>query len=93
MKTFAEFYPYYLSEHANRTCRRLHFAGSTLAAKLREEADQTGEEVLEWRRDAWTRLLATFRAVHGGIEHERCPDTHPQAPDLDRDGRHEPGER
>lgn len=27
---FAEFYPYYLSEHANRTCRRLHFIGSTL---------------------------------------------------------------
>jgi len=28
---FAEFYPFYLSEHSNRTCRRLHFAGSTLA--------------------------------------------------------------
>lgn len=27
-QTFAEFYPYYLSEHANVTCRRLHFAGS-----------------------------------------------------------------
>ncbi len=31
MNSFAEFYPFYLSEHANRTCRRLHFAGSTLA--------------------------------------------------------------
>ena len=29
--TFAEFYPFYLSEHSNRTCRRLHFLGSTLA--------------------------------------------------------------
>lgn len=28
--SFAEFYPYYLSEHRNRTCRRLHFVGSTL---------------------------------------------------------------
>lgn len=28
---FSEFYPYYLSEHANRTCRRLHFVGTTLA--------------------------------------------------------------
>jgi hypothetical protein len=28
--TFAQFYPYYLSEHANRTCRRLHFVGTTL---------------------------------------------------------------
>ena len=30
MKRFAEFYPFYLSEHANRTNRRLHFAGTTL---------------------------------------------------------------
>ena len=29
-KTFTEFYPFYLSEHANRTSRRLHFAGTTL---------------------------------------------------------------
>ena len=30
--SFAEFYPFYLSEHSNRTCRRLHFIGSTLGA-------------------------------------------------------------
>ncbi len=29
--TFAEFYPFYLGEHGNRNCRRLHFLGSTLA--------------------------------------------------------------
>ena len=28
--SFREFYPFYLSEHANRTCRRLHFVGSLL---------------------------------------------------------------
>jgi len=28
--SFREFYPFYLSEHANPTCRRLHFIGSTL---------------------------------------------------------------
>jgi len=28
--TFADFYPFYLSEHSNRTCRRLHFAGTTI---------------------------------------------------------------
>lgn len=28
--TFREFYPYYLSEHHDPVCRRLHFAGSTL---------------------------------------------------------------
>lgn len=27
---FADFYPFYLSEHSNRTCRRLHFAGTTI---------------------------------------------------------------
>jgi hypothetical protein len=28
--SFSEFYPYYLSEHANTTCRRLHFVGSCI---------------------------------------------------------------
>ncbi|MFN3495475.1 MAG: Mpo1-like protein [Hydrogenophaga sp.] len=28
---FADFYPFYLKEHSNRTCRRLHFLGSSLA--------------------------------------------------------------
>ena len=31
MHSFAEFYPFYLGEHSNATCRRLHFVGSTLA--------------------------------------------------------------
>jgi hypothetical protein len=26
--TFRAFYPFYLAEHSNRTCRRLHFVGS-----------------------------------------------------------------
>jgi hypothetical protein len=32
--SFAQFYPYYLAQHANRLCRRAHFIGSssTLAA-------------------------------------------------------------
>ena len=28
--SFREFYPFYLSEHSDPTCRRLHFVGSTL---------------------------------------------------------------
>jgi len=32
--TFAEFYPFYLSEHSNRTCRRLHFVGTSLSLGL-----------------------------------------------------------
>jgi len=27
---FREFYPYYLSEHANAMCRRMHFIGTSL---------------------------------------------------------------
>jgi hypothetical protein len=48
-----------------------HYAVSTLIAQLQEAADQHGEEVLERRLDAWVRLLSTFRAVFGGVEHER----------------------
>lgn len=43
-----------------------NYAISTLRMQLRSES----EEILERRWDAWSRLLATFRAVFGGIEHE-----------------------
>jgi hypothetical protein len=33
-RNFGDFYPYYLGEHANQTCRRLHFAGTSIAAAL-----------------------------------------------------------
>lgn len=33
-QSFKEFYPYYLSEHENLTCRRLHFIGTTLIVIL-----------------------------------------------------------
>ena len=32
--SFREFYPYYLGEHRNRLCRRLHFIGSTLVIAI-----------------------------------------------------------
>jgi hypothetical protein len=47
-----------------------NYALSPLRDSLRERADQHGEEVLERRYDAWCRLLAAFRAIHGGVEHE-----------------------
>ncbi len=47
-----------------------HYAVSPLRDQLREEADQYGEEILESRYDAWSRLLSTFRAVHAGVAHE-----------------------
>ena len=33
-KSFAEFYPFYLGEHRNATCRRLHFIGTSLSLAL-----------------------------------------------------------
>ncbi|MBD2112543.1 MULTISPECIES: Eco57I restriction-modification methylase domain-containing protein [Cyanophyceae] len=46
------------------------YAVTTLREQLREQADQNGEEILERKHDAWCRLLATFRAVHGGVHHD-----------------------
>lgn len=47
-----------------------NYAISTLMASLREAADAHGEEILERRNDAWSRLLATFSAIWHGVEHE-----------------------
>lgn len=47
-----------------------YYAVSTLREQLQTLASQHGEEVLERRFDAWSRLLAVFRAVHGGIRHQ-----------------------
>jgi hypothetical protein len=47
------------------------YALGPLRAELEAQADRHGIEVLERRFDAWPRLLATFRAVHGGVEHSR----------------------
>lgn len=33
-QNFAEFYPFYLSQHVNTACRRLHFVGSLLIVLL-----------------------------------------------------------
>ncbi len=63
-----------------------HYAISTLRAGLREDESQHGPEVLERRHDAWSRMLAVFRAVYGGVEHEmlRMPALGGSLFDLDR---------
>jgi hypothetical protein len=33
-RSFSEFYPFYLSEHANRMSRRLHFTGTSISLGL-----------------------------------------------------------
>lgn len=56
LHSFAEFYPFYLSEHSNRTCRRMHFAGSTLALACLAMLLVTGN---------WLWLLAGLVAGYG----------------------------
>lgn len=41
--SFKEFYPFYLGEHANKICRRLHFVGSTLVLAVVAAAFVTGD--------------------------------------------------
>jgi len=53
--TFAEFYPFYLSEHANRTCRRMHFVGTSLSLGCIVAAFATGNS---W----WAAGARTLRA-------------------------------
>ena len=47
--SFSEFYPYYLDEHRDRNCRRLHFVGSLLVLTVLVGVLMTG---------AWLWLLA-----------------------------------
>ncbi|GAA5315310.1 MAG: DUF962 domain-containing protein [Candidatus Pelagadaptatus aseana] len=47
-QSFAEFYPFYLQEHSDKTCRRLHFIGSTLVLALIAYVIFTSQPILLW---------------------------------------------
>ncbi|MDB5936219.1 MAG: hypothetical protein JWQ01_3563 [Massilia sp.] len=55
--SFTEFYPFYLTQHADRMCRRTHFIGSTLALAALAAFVFTGKPL-------W--LLAALVAGYGG---------------------------
>ena len=55
-QSFAEFYPYYLQEHSNATCRRLHYVGSLLVLAILAYALLTQQ---------WLWLLAMPLAGYG----------------------------
>ncbi len=67
--SFAEFYPFYLSQHADRTCRRLHVVGSTLVLALVVLALGPGP--------TWLALLVPLAGYgfawvgHFGFEHNK----------------------
>ena len=74
--TFAEFYPFYLSEHADPTCRRLHFVGTSLVIGCIVAALATG--------NAWWLAAAPVAGYgfawvgHAFFEHNRpATFTHP----------------
>jgi hypothetical protein len=54
--SFAEFYPFYLGEHRDRTCRRLHFIGTLIVLTLTLVAFTLAE---------WRLLLALPIAGYG----------------------------
>lgn len=54
--SFAEFYPYYLREHSNTVCRRLHFVGTSLVIALAAYTVATGN---------WALLLTLPVAGYG----------------------------
>ena len=45
-QSFGEFYPFYLSEHSDSTCRRLHFLGTGLVILTAFYAVITGQFLL-----------------------------------------------
>lgn len=47
-RRFSDFYPYYLEEHRDRTCRRLHFAGSLLVLAVLAGALLSGRLAWLW---------------------------------------------
>ena len=47
-KSFRDFYPYYLDEHRNPACRRLHFVGSTLVLMVIVVAIVTRQAAWLW---------------------------------------------
>ncbi|MBC7211801.1 MAG: DUF962 domain-containing protein, partial [Pseudomonas sp.] len=55
-RSFAEFYPYYLGEHSNATCRRLHFVGTSLVIALLAYSIGSGQ---------WLLLLTVPLAGYG----------------------------
>lgn len=63
-----------------------NYAIATLREQLVEESDLAGDEPLELRSDAWQRILATSRAVYGGVTHDRLrmPAYHGSLFDPDR---------
>ena len=67
--SFSEFYPYYLSEHSNRMCRRLHFIGTSCVIACVITAFITGDA--EWLIAAPLAAYGCAWIGHYGFEKNR----------------------
>jgi hypothetical protein len=67
MKSFAEFYPFYLRQHSHPVCRALHFTGTTGVIALVLVAVITGD----WRMAAWAPLAGYGFAWLGHLVFEK----------------------
>ena len=67
---FAEFYPYYLEEHSDVTCRRLHFAGSLLVLIVAVWAITSGKL-------AWLLLLPVIGYGFAWVGHFKFEKNRP----------------
>ena len=76
-QSFREFYPYYLAEHSNLTCRRLHYAGTTGVLVLALFAPLAGQSVWLWALPAvgygpaWADPVPAAGPFEGGFFFER----------------------
>jgi hypothetical protein len=68
--SFREFYPFYLSEHANRSSRRLHFTGTALVLV-------TALVALLQMQPAWLWLLPVFGYGFAWLGHFGCEKNRP----------------
>jgi hypothetical protein len=76
MKTFREFYPFYLGEHSDRSCRRLHFIGTSIGLACLLHAVSTLN--FWWLLGGVVQGYAWAWAGHFFFEHNRpATFTHP----------------
>lgn len=47
-----------------------NYALSNMISRLQEDADKKGRDVLMYHYDAWAQLIATFRMVYAGVDHD-----------------------